>query len=383
MKLWRFIVKNLTRNKRRTILTVLSLAVSIFIVNTLLAVLHGFDNTDPGDVGRLRLITRHKVSLTNFIPESYWEKIKQVPHVEAVTPYSWFGGVYKDETPKNFFARFAVYPDQYLSLTKNDRSIPDDQARAGREDRAGAIAGKTLIDQQQWKIGDKITIKGDIYPVDLEVNLRGVFTCENKDEEKALFFQYKYLDELYGKRGRVGTYWEKVDAAESVPAVQKAIDAMFENSDAETLTETEKQFSADFVSMMGNVKGLVKMISLAVAIAILMVSANTMAMAVRERTTEVAVMKAIGFPPGRILGSILAESILIALAGWGLSCVLSLLLFNLTGFKLPMLWTPMALTPWSASVSAAIAVLIGLVSGLIPGTIASRTSVVDGLRKVA
>ena len=158
---------------------------------------------------------------------------------------------------------------------------------------------------------------------------------------------------------------------------------LFENSDAETLTETEDQFMADFVSMMGNVKGLLKAFSLAVAAVILMLAANTMAMAVRERTTEVAVMKAIGFQPSRILAAILVESALIALCACALGCLFSYTLFNLLGFRIPGLWTPMYLTLPTAAIAAGIALVVSLISGLIPGVVAARMNVVEGLRKVA
>ena len=259
--------------------------------------------------------------------------------------------------------------------------------RAWREDRRGAIAGKWLFDKFGWKVGDNITIKGDIYPVDVTLTLRGMFTVKAGGDpeqfEKLLLFQRDYLEELLDRPGTTGIYWLKVDSAESIPGVARTIDAMFENSDAETLTETEKQFQADFISMMGNVKGLIKMLSLVVAVAILMVAANTMAMAVRERTTEVAVMKAIGFQPGRILAVIVTESLVIALSAALIACLASFFVFNMTGFKLPLLWTPMNLTFWSAGIALGIALTIGLVSGLIPGYFTSRLSVVEGLRKVA
>lgn len=387
MKLWRFIVKNVLRNKRRTILTVISLAFSIFIVNTLVSVLYGLDNAATGRGDELRLMVRNKVSLTHPLPESYWEKIKQVPHVAVACPRVWFQGIYKDQNWENFFARFSTDPDSELKIVTDLVDVPEDVARAWKEDRRGAIAGKILFDQYHWKVGDNITIKGDIYPVDVELTLRGMFTAKNGGDpdqfEKILLFQRNYLEELLGRPGETGIYWVKVDSAENMTGVSKTIDAMFENSDAETLTETEKQFQADFVSMMGNIKGLIKMLSLVVAIAILMVAANTMAMAVRERTSEVAVLKAIGFPPGRILGIIVFESLLIAMAAGLLACLLSFLLFNLTGFKLPMLWTPMNLTLTSAGIALGIAFTIGLISGLLPGFLAARLSVVDGLRKVA
>lgn len=382
MKLWRFTLKNVLRNKRRTILTILSLSVSIFIVLTLLSVLHGFEADDSGQ-SHLRLIVRHKVSLTNLLPEAYWDKIKQVPHVEAVTPWSWFGGVYKDANWENQFARFAVDPDQYMAITKHDRNLPADQAQAWKADRRGFIAGKSLADKQHWKLGDVIVIKGDIYPVDVELTLDGIFTATPVEEEDVAFFHHMYLEELTGRQGRSGTYWVKVDAAENLTTVAKSIDTMFQNSDHETLAETEKQFMADFVSMIGNVKGFLKVLSLVVAFAILMVAANTMAMAVRERTTEVSVLKALGFTPRLILGTILGESITIAILAWGVACVLNILMFNMTGSKLPGLWTPMALTVNTAAIGAGIALIIGLVSGAIPGVVAARLPVVDGLRKVA
>ena len=385
MKLWRFVLKNLFRNKRRTLLTIASLGFSIFIVNTLLSVLHGLENPDSGSEVNMRLMVRHKVSLTNPLPESYWEKIKSIPHVVVVCPRNWFGGTYKDQTFENFFARFSTDPATELAIASDIYSLPPDQAKAWKEDRRGAIAGKYLFDKYGWKIGDNITVKGDIYPVDIELTLRGMLTAKTTvEDEKVLLFQRDYLEELTGKQGIVGIYWVKVDSPESIGPVSKTIDASFENSDAETLTETEKQFQADFISMLGNIKGLIKMISLVVAIAILMVAANTMAMAVRERTSEIAVLGAIGFQPGRVLAIIVAESVLIALAAGLAACAASFFLFNFLGFKVPVLvWTPMVLTPWSAGVALGIAVTIGLISGLIPGFLSARLSVVDGLRKVA
>src|SRR5262245_30416630 len=148
MKFWRFILKSVLRNKRRTFLTIISLAISLFIVNTLASVVRGLNRSDPTGPALSRLITRHKVSLTNPLTESYWEKIKQVPHVTAVTPWSWFGGVYKDSTWQNQFARFSVDPETYFKLVEGEATIPEDQKRAWFEDRRGAIAGKSLVAKQ-------------------------------------------------------------------------------------------------------------------------------------------------------------------------------------------------------------------------------------------
>src|SRR5262245_24859295 len=383
MKLWRFVIKSALRNKRRTFLTIISLAISLFIVNTLVSVVRGFDNSDPTGSSALRLITRHKVSLTNFLPESYWEKIRRVPHVYTATPWSWFGGVYKDQSWENQFARFSTDAETFLQIVEGEYSMPAEQRAAWIEDRRGAIAGQTLAQKQGWKLGEQITIKGDIYPVDVELILKGIYTSKKKEDEEQLLFHHMYVEELTGRQGNVGTYWLRVDSAENAPGVAKAIDKMTENSDAETLTETENQFFADFVSMMGNVKGLIRAIGLCVGAVILMLAANTMAMAVRERTTEVAVMKAIGFSPGKILGAIVGESLTIGLASLVLACAMGYVLYNLMGFRLPGLWTPMALTPVTVLIAAVIAIVISLVSGLIPGFSAARLGVVEGLRKVA
>lgn len=383
MKLWRFVIKSALRNKRRTFLTIISLAISLFIVNTLASVIRGFDGSDPTGPARFRLITRHKVSLTNPLPESYWEKIKQVPHVNAVTPWSWFGGVYKDSSWENQFARFSVDPETYFRIVEGEVTLPEDQKKAWIEDRRGGIAGKSLAAKQGWKIGDTISIKGDIYPVTIDVVLRGIFTANKTDDENNLLFQHMYIEELTGRKGIVGTYWMRIDSPENSTSVAAAIDKMTENSDAETLTETENQFLADFVSMMGNVKGLISAIGLCVGVVILMLAANTMAMAVRERTTEVAVMKAIGFSPGKILGIIVGESLAIGLIALVLACGMGFLLYNVMDFRLPGLWTPMVLTPVTVLIAATIAIGISLVSGFIPGFSAARMGVVEGLRKVA
>lgn len=383
MKLWRFALKNALRNKRRTILTIVSLSISLFIVNTLVSVVRGFNGSDPEGSARFRLISRHKVSLTNPLPESYWEKIRRIPHVAAVTPWSWFGGVYKDSTWENQFSRFSVDPETYFKIVEGEETIPDDQRKAWFEDRRGAIAGKSLAQKQNWKIGDTITIKGDIYPVNIDLVLRGIFSAKTTDDENNLLFHHMYVEELTGRKGVVGTYWLKVDSPENAAGVAAAIDKMTENSDAETLTETENQFLADFVSMMGNIKGLISAIGLCVGAVILMLAANTMAMAVRERTTEVAVMKAIGFSPGKVLGVIVGESLAIGVISLIVACGMGFLLYNVMDFRLPGLWTPMVLTPVTVMIAAVIAIGISLVSGLIPGISAARMGVVEGLRKVA
>jgi putative ABC transport system permease protein len=219
--------------------------------------------------------------------------------------------------------------------------------------------------------------------VTIDLVLRGIFTAKKTDDENNVLFHHMYLEELTGRKGVVGTYWMRIDSPENAASVAATIDRMTENSDAETLTETENQFLADFISMMGNIKGLIGAIGLCVGVVILMLAANTMAMAVRERTTEVAVMKAIGFSPGRILGIIVGESLTIGLIALVLACAMGFLMYNVLDFRLPGLWTPMVLTPVSVVIAAAIAIGISLVSGFIPGWSAARTGVVEGLRKVA
>ncbi len=313
MKLLRLIGKNALRNPRRSVLTVLSIAVSIFLVSTLQAILRQFDSVAEGsDSSHLRLITRHAVSLGQDLPIAYKARIAALPGVKSVGGFTWFGGIYKD--PQNFFANFAVDPENFDKLM-DEFKVPPDQLEAWKRERTAALVGRKLMDQYGWKIGNRVTLQGTIYPADLEFVIRGVYTAPREGDETAFYFHWDYFDEALGRRGRAGTFSVKADSAEDVPRLMDAIDGMFRNSDAETKTETEQAFNLSFVSMLGNVKLLLNAISAAVVFTILLVAGNTMAMSIRERTGEVAVLKTLGYRRNTILFLLVGESAAIALLG--------------------------------------------------------------------
>jgi len=326
-------------------------------------------------------VTRHKVSITNFLPQSYWEKILKVPGVVAVCPTSWFGGIYVEE--RNFFPQFAVDPRSFLALNVGEKRfrLGPEQAEEWARDRQGVMVHEDLAGKYGWKIGDRFTLRGTIYPFSPELRVRAIYS----GEDSAVYFHHDYLDEGIGRRGIVGTYWIKVDGTESLSRVAKAIDARFANSDAETLTETEQAFSAHFVEMFGDVKSLVRNLSLVICVTILVVAANTMSMAIRERTTEIAVMKALGFPPGRLFLLLLGEAAVLCGIG-GLAGVLSFWgithwIFNVARYRIPMLWFTLVPPAWMVGLLWLGSLLLGVASGLVPAASAVRRKIVDGLRQ--
>ena len=319
MKLIRLIWKNALRNPRRSVLTILSITVSIFLVSTLQAILRQFDSVAEGSSSsHLRLVIRHAVSLGQDLPIAYRARIAALPGVKYVGSFSWFGGIYKD--PQNFFANFAVDTDNFAEIM-DEFKIPPDQLKAWKEERTAALVGRKLMEKYGWKIGDRVTLQGTIYPADLEFIIRAVYTAPREADETAFYFHWDYFDEALGRRGRAGTFSVKAETAEDVPRLMDAIDDMFRNSDAETKTETEQAFNLSFVSMLGNVKLLLNAISAAVIFTILLVAGNTMAMSIRERTGEVAVLKTLGYRRNTILFLLVGESAAIALLGGALGAV--------------------------------------------------------------
>jgi putative ABC transport system permease protein len=315
MKLARFMWKSALRNRRRTVLTILSIAVSMFLVSTLEAVLANIYRAGQSTSGspNLRVVVHRATSITQAMPEAYRERIAAVPGVQAVVATQWFGGQYIDA--RNFFANFAVDADNFDKVY-NEFVIPPDELAAWKREQTAALVGAKLMDQFHWKVGDRITLKGTIFPVNPELTIRAVYhDPEDQTQERALYFHYKYLDEMLGETAQVGTFSVKVDSAADVPKVSQTIDAMFHNTAFETKTETEQAFQLSFVSMLGNVKLLLSMISAAVVFTILLVAGNTMAMSIRERTGEVAVLKTLGFRRNLILMLLVGESLVIALFG--------------------------------------------------------------------
>jgi putative ABC transport system permease protein len=375
--------RNLIRNPMRTFLTIASVGLALFILCLLAALLKAMEGTEGTAANRM--VVRHAVSLTFTLPESYGEKLRRLDHVLEVTTLNWYQGQYIDDKPENFFPRFSSEPDTLFEVF-DDNVIPPDQLQAFKDDRAGFVAGKTLADKYGWKLGDQITIKGDIYPVDVQLNMVGIFENPKvRSSERQIFFQRRYLEEAMNNPGAVGTYWLKVDSPASVPAVVRAAEAMFANSDAPVRAETEEAFALSFLEMLGNVRLLLGSIGLAIVVSILFITANTMAMAARDRTREVAVLRTLGFRTGQVTGLVLGESVLVAVLGALFGTTVAWLVVKIAAGALADfgIYGNLAVGPGLFGVALAAGGLIGFLSGLLPAVGAARTDIVDGLRKVA
>jgi len=381
MKFLRLIIRNVGRNKRRTLLTVLSVSVSVFLLATMLAVLAAFGGTTESSGGEYRLVVRRNTTLADAMPEAYEQKIQQVSGVVATSPANWFGGVYKEDKPFYTFAQFYVDPKTIFDVHPEIQISPQEKA-AFQQERTAAIAGKKLFDKYGWKLGDVVELKTPYFDLNARLILRGMYTGP---EEGTLFFHRAYVEEAMGRPGLVGTFRVRMDSPDSAPRVMEEIDRMFFNSTAPTKTETEAAFAASFISMLGNVKGLIAGVGLIVVFTISLIGANTMAMSARERFTEVAVMKALGFRLGTVWALILSESVLIALLGGVVGVVAAKVIYQFIGLgdMMALFLQNFKITAGTIALGLGVSALIGLVSGGIPAWTAARIKIVDGLRRVA
>ena len=381
MKYLRLITKNLGRNKRRTVLTMLSVSVSVFLLATMQAVIAALGGISNLTGGEYRVVVRRNTSIADSMPEAYGQKIEQVPGVVAACPSNWFGGIYKEDKPKYTFAQFYVDAKNLFDVQFELQISPEEKA-AFQQERTAAIAGKKLADKYGWKVGDVIDLKGAIYPLDPRLTLRGIYTGP---QETNFYFHREYVEEAFGRPGRVGQYRVRIDSPSSAARVMEEIDSMFKNSAAPTKTETEAAFAAALFSMLGNVKGLITGVGLIVVFTITLIGANTMAMSARERFTEVAVMKALGFRPAMILTLMLSEAVLIALLGGALAAVAAKVIYQFVGLGdvLALFLQNFKIRTSTIVLALGASALIGLVSGGIPAWNAARIRIVDGLRRVA
>lgn len=373
-----FIVRNALRNKRRAALCVLSVAASLFLLVTLLVVLNEFTNP-PEDAGAsLRIAVRNKVSLAAPLPVRQRSVIERIPGVDGLTPLTYFGGKFKGEET-TYFAQFAMEPEK-LELVFGEAKMPREQYVAWVGNRTSAIVGVETAKRHNLKLGDRFPIIGEIYPVDLDLTVAGIY--QGTSDDRNIFFHQKYLDELLGDPGTIGMWWVKAHSAEDVPRLIDAINAAFANTSAEVLAETERAFQMSFVSMWANIKILIGSISSVVVFALLLVSASTMSMAVRERMRELSVLKALGFRRHELFAFILAESFGLAMAGFVLGAGSAWLLYSsvdaptLTGGLFPIL----QVTPRILGTASLVAAGLGVVSSLAPSFAISRLSVVQGLK---
>lgn len=377
--LWR----SLFRRKVRTIFTLLAVLVAFTLFGFLVAIEAAF-GMGVELAGNERLVLIHKVSLIQLLPESYLERIRATPGVTDVCHQTWFGGIYQD--PKNFFMQTPVDPDCLLRMYP-EYTLPEAQKKAWIADRQGAIAGRTTAEKYGWKIGDRIPIQATIWrkkdnSTNWEFNLVGIYDgAEQGTDTTQFFFQYKYFDEsrLFGE-GQVGWYVVRIANASRAPQIAGQIDSLFANSPAETKTTTEKAFVQAFANQVGNIALIVRSIIAMAFFIILLVTANTMAESVRERTSELAVLKTLGFTDGRVLALVLVESCLIAGVGGFLGLGLAGVLVPKipTGNLLPNLFVPTA----SLGLGIALVFGLGLVAGIFPALGAMRLRIVDALRRV-
>lgn len=380
MTITSFVAKSAFRNKRRSLLTVASIAFSLLLLCIMLCVWRSFYIDKGAPDSALRIMTRHKVSLANFLPIYYRDKIRSIPGVVHVVPMTWFGGTYKDDKPENFFAQFATDPDEYFDVAA-DKVMPADQLAAWKRDRAGCVVDVELAKKHNWKIGDHIILQGTIFPANLDLTLRGIYTIDPASSN--LYFHTKYLEESVGWfKDTAGFYFTRVDTAEHMPQVARAIDDMFHSTPVPTKSESEQAFKLDFINTLGSVKVFILSICGAVLFTTLLVCANTMAMSIRERTREVAVLRTLGFTRGSILKLLLSESIAISLIGGLIGVALgtgTILFIARPGIGMPV---SMHMTPLTALVVMLVAALVGLVSGLVPSYRASNLGIVDALRHI-
>jgi putative ABC transport system permease protein len=381
MTLTRFVTKNAFRNKRRSILTVLSIAFSLLLLTLMMTIWRGFYLDQGSAESSQRLVVRHRVSLTFNLPGFYRDKIRAVPGVVAVVPVSWFGGIYKDQKPENFFAQFGTDPDEFFKVYR-DLELPPDQVLAWQRDRQGVIVDSSLAAKYGWKLGDRIVLQGTIYPVNLELIVRGVF--HSNPDNKSVYFNAKYVEEAVDFfKGRAGTFTVLAATPADVSRVASAVDDMFRNSPQPTKAESEKAFGLEFVAMMGNVKAFILSICSAVVFATLLVSANTMAMTIRERTREVAVLKTLGFTRRGVLGLFVSEAVSLSLVGGVIGAGLGwVLVYGLTHSPQFFSFFPLVVTPGIGLVALLTSAIVGLLSAALPSYHASQINIVDGLRHI-
>ncbi|NOT09584.1 MAG: FtsX-like permease family protein [Gemmatimonadales bacterium] len=370
---------NLRRNKKRTVLTMLSVVVAFFLFGTLRSVITTLDKaSEVGSEGRL--IVSSASGITFLLPQAHANRLQSVDGVKSVAWANWFGGYYQN--PNDFFAQFAIKADTYLPM------YPEIAITAGSVDefmreRTGAIIGAGLIKKYGWQLGQKVTLKGTFMPGDWEFNIRAVYTPSDPAfGDEIMLFHYEYLYERTGGEITPGWFVLELNRPDRAGDIAAGIDAQFKNSVGPTKTQTERAWNAGFVTMWGNIGFLVGAIGTAVFFAILFVAANTMMMAVRERIGEIAVLKTLGFGNGTVFGLVLAESVLITVLGGFLGLLLARTAF-LGRNALSAFFPGFGVTGGTIILGLVMALALGLVSGAVPAIQSARLSVVSALRRVA
>jgi len=377
------VLSNFKRHKVRTALTVMSILVAFLLFGYLAAINKAFE-MGVDVAGKDRLVVRHKVSLIQMLPESYEARIEGIEGVDDATFATWFGGIYQD--PKNFFGQFPVKPDEFMAMYP-ELLVPKDQMDAWNRTRTGCVAGRKIADKYGWKIGDKIPLQATIWRPKSggetwTFDLVGIYDGAQKETDETMFlFRYDYFNEnrIVGD-GMVGWYYIRVKDPSRAAEIAQKVDDLFANSPYETKTETEGAFMKAFAEQAGNIGAIVTAIVTAVFFTILLVVGNTMAQAVRERTRELGVLKAIGFSDAKVLGIVLVESCMIAAIGGVIGLALAWQLISLgdpTGGALPVFFFPID----DVIKGVILVFLLGLAAGTLPALQAMRLNAVDALRR--
>jgi putative ABC transport system permease protein len=392
MRFLPYILKHLRRNWIRTTSTVLAMAICIFLICTLRTFLEAV-NYNLKSANASRLVSRHAVSLVFNLPIAYKQRIENVPGVEKVFASNWFGGTRHGDF-KDFFPNMAVEAEPFLAMYP-EYILPDDQKQAWLQDMRGCIVGKKTAERFGWKLGDAFQLESFIPPYRIgrpfEFVVRGIFHTDEKrfpgTDTTAMYFHWKYLSESTNQRVGVGTFFTQIDDPQHAGEISKKIDAIFANSERETHTETEAAFRASFISMAGNLALLLNGIGTAVAFTILLVTANTMSMAVRERRSEIAVLKTLGFSSGLVMTLILLEALTLGVLGGGLGVFLSRGMIKALP-SLPVIgdavrgFPDLGLSPEVAAMGFGVALFLGLSAGFVPAFLAYRARITEMLRQV-
>lgn len=374
---------NLTRRLRRTILTILGLGVALFLFVTLRTFLQTLQTL--GDVGsESRLVVSNKLGIIFALPMAYRTRLAAIDGIEQVSYASWFGGVYQDAG--NFFANFAVDPETYFELYP-EIVMSQEHRDAFLADRTGALVGVRLMERFGWQVGQTVPLQGTIYPGEHRFTIRGTYSAGRKGfDQSSLLFHHRYLEELADASGQgatAGWYVLGLRDAQQAPAIASTIDDTWENSAAPTRSQTEKAFNLNFVGLYGNIGFFLNAIGMAVVFAILLVAGNTMAMSARERFSEVAVLKTLGFTDGAVLRLVITEAAAITALGLLIGLGGAMVIFNVVEFDLGGFVPGLAVTPGIVLTAIIIALGIAVVSALVPAWQSARLQVVDALRYVA
>jgi putative ABC transport system permease protein len=381
----KLVARNVFRARLRSTLTIVGLVIAVLAFGLLQTVVRAwYAGSDAASA--TRLIARNAISLTFSMPVYYREKIRAVPGVTGVSVSNWFGGIYKE--PKNVFAQFAVDAPTYFPMYPEYIFDPDEYA-AFLRDRRGAVVGRQLADLYGFKVGDTIPLKSSIYPGNWEFTVRAIYDARDETTiTRQMYFHFDYLNEqikkIFPRRAdQAGVFIVSIADSSASADIARTIDAEFKNSLAETLTETEKAFTLAFVAMIETIIVAIEGVSYVVILIIMAVAANTMAMTARERLSEYATMKALGFPPRTVALLILAEAMLLATLGGAIGMLLTPPVVQVFHAATISVFAKMPLVPQTFYLQAGCALVVGLVAGVIPAFRASRVRIVDGLRHVA